>query len=241
MLRLWEREVERTERGQRDGQGAVKDCQGPTPGQSSHQPHCASQDPHLQPWALAPPLPWDPHGAAPIPPSPALRLPSTQAGLARAVPAAWPWRQAQRAVCRVIARRGWLRSRSSAVISHVPISSSCPARGRVRGGTRSAEPTRGGWGAWNVFAQGRGSPIPGTTMCCFTQGWQTLSRSSLAERVCNFMPNPRNQEGKPRMNLVWVKFSGKISLGHFRAACNRVCNAKEMPCVTSRLVDPLLS
>lgn len=52
-----------------------------------------------------------------------LVLPSTQAGLALVVPAIWPFLQAQRAVCLAMVRRGWLLSRSSVTISHVPAAS----------------------------------------------------------------------------------------------------------------------
>ncbi|MEQ2165248.1 hypothetical protein GOODEAATRI_014942 [Goodea atripinnis] len=46
--------------------------------------------------------------------------PSTQAGLALVVPAIWPLRQAQRAVCLAIVRLGTLLSLLSITISQVP-------------------------------------------------------------------------------------------------------------------------
>lgn len=50
-------------------------------------------------------------------------LPSTQAGLARVVPAICPFLQAQRAVCRAMVLLGWLLSRSRVTISQVPAAS----------------------------------------------------------------------------------------------------------------------
>lgn len=50
-------------------------------------------------------------------------LASTQAGRALVVPAIWPFLQAQRAVCLAMVLRGWLLSRSSVTISHVPAAS----------------------------------------------------------------------------------------------------------------------
>ena len=227
MVKLWGESGRGRWRGQggrrRDRQGAVRDGQAPTPGQSSHQPHGTSQDPHLQPWALAPHPPAGHHRAAPTPPSPALLLPSTQAGLARAVPAAWPRRQAHRAVCRAIVRRGWLRSRSSAVISHVPISSSCPARGWVRGGTHSAEPT--GEAGMTPPSPGRGSPMPCTTMCCFTRGWKTLLPFQPGQEGLQFNGKPQKSGGKtpnePDLGEIFQQnqsFLGSIFLGYVQQA-----------------------
>ena len=56
-----------------------------------------------------------------VAPLPCLRaIPSTQAGRACVVPAIWPLRHAQRAVCFATVRCGWLLSLSSVTISHDP-------------------------------------------------------------------------------------------------------------------------
>lgn len=82
-----------------------------------------------------------------------------------------------------------------------------PCKGMgCEGAPYSAEPNQGGLERPHL-----GSPIPCTMMCSFAQGWKPLSPSSPGGRVCNLMANPRNQEGKPQMNMVWVKFSGKIN------------------------------
>lgn len=73
---------------------------------------------HPPPLSAPPPPP-----SAPPTNQPLCFLPSTQAGLARVVPAIWPFLQAQRAVCLAMVRRGWLLSLSSVTISHVPAAS----------------------------------------------------------------------------------------------------------------------
>lgn len=80
-------------------------------------------------------------------------LPSTHAGLALVVPAIWPLRQAQRAVCLAMVRRGRLLSLLSITISQVP-TASWPAGKEQRAHCVSmtrAPRKEEGWNLWWIW------------------------------------------------------------------------------------------